>query len=634
LRSQAERLVCGICGEWRYSSGEPVDRDALDRMRDTMVHRGPEGSGSYFDDSAGIGLGFRRLAIIDLSPAGRQPMTNEDGSVWVVCNGEIYNAPELRTALEHRGHVFRSRSDSEVIVHAYEEHGERCVHALDGMFGFAVWDALRRRLLLARDRVGEKPLYYYDNGKRLLFASELKAIVADPGVQRTLDWHSFGQFLSLGAVDAPGSILVGIRKLPSAHYMTVESGVATIKAYWDWLPALQNIDHARSEHDWIAETRAAFQRAVRRQMASDVPIGAFLSGGVDSSAVVAAMAKAAGREVKTFSIGFRAARFDETGYAREVAEHLGTEHHELFVEPLEAADVVPQLVRQYDEPFADSSAVPMLFLARLARRHVTVALSGDGGDEACAGYARYTQALRERAIDAIPQRWRGYAMAPAGLLPIAFPGRRLAQRFALDERRRYASVMRQMAPAELYALLTPDAVSRISADGTEPVVRALEKAKDLDPLSRLQYADAQVYLPSDILVKVDRASMLYSLEVRCPFLDRCFLELMGNVPPALRHSKRTGKRLLKLAMRGILPDRILMRPKMGFAVPLESWFRSDLAPFVAAVLLDGCVRELGIFGPVAVERLIRQQTRWKRLSPTLWTALIFELWCRAYLDGR
>jgi asparagine synthase (glutamine-hydrolysing) len=624
--------VCGICGVWHYATRDPVNRGRLQRMTDTMIHRGPDDRGAYFDDAAGVGLGFRRLSIIDLSAAGHQPMSNEDGSVWGMCNGEIYNFADLRARLEAEGHVFRSHTDTEVIIHDYEEHGEACVSDLDGMFGLAIWDARRRRLVLARDRLGKKPLYYYDDGQRLLFASELKAILTDRSVPRTLDWTAVGQFLALGNVTGSRCIFAGIRKLPPGHWLVCEGGAVATRPYWDWLPAFCRVNGVRSEADWIAQIQAALHAAVQSRMISDVPLGAFLSGGVDSSAIVATMASIGTQPVKTFSIGFEDNRYNELAYAREVAERFGTEHHELIVQPEAVQDVLPRLIRQYDEPFADSSALPTYYLSKLAREYVTVALSGDGGDESCAGYDRYAQALRERVVDTIPQLLRRLLLSPVGLLPVAVPGRRLARRLMLGATQRYVSVMRLMPAEQIGALLTAETAQRIGNDGAEAVREALEQAEDVDALSRMQYADAKVYLPDDILVKIDRASMLNSLEVRCPFLDHHFLELMASVPPHLRLSRGRGKYLLKQAMRGVLPDGVLNRPKMGFGVPLESWFRDDLSSFVRDVVLDRRTRRRGIFAPRALEKLVRAQNTLTQLTPHLWAVLVFELWCRSYLD--
>ncbi len=626
--------MCGICGVWNYGTRAPVDRDVLGRMTEAMHHRGPDDRGVHVDDAAGIGLGFRRLAIVDLTAAGRQPMANEDGTVWLVFNGAIYDFPALRDGLEARGHVFRSRTDTEVIVHAYEEHGPACVEHLNGMFGLALWDAPRRRLMLARDRIGKKPLYYYDDGRRLVFASELKALLCDPAVPRELNWPGVGEFLALGYTAGAQCITAGVRKLLPGHRLICANGRVVTERYWDWLPAFRRTDGARSAADWVAATREMLEACVRSRMTSDVPLGAFLSGGLDSSAVVAAMAAASPHPVKTFSIGFAEAAFDERPYASEVAAAFGTEHHELVLRPEGAAELLPRLVRQYDEPFADASAVPTYYLAKLARAHATVCLSGDGGDEACAGYDRYAQGVREMAADWIPSPLRRLLLRPLAALPIGVPGRQLARRLMLEPAQRYLDAMRQMPREQCDALLTPAAAQRIAGDGVGAIREAMEQAADLDPLSRMQYADGRVYLPDDILVKVDRASMLNGLEVRCPLLDFRFLALMAAAPAHLRSAGGRGKHLLREAMRGVLPDRVLSRPKMGFAVPLAAWFRGDLGAFARAVLLDRRTAARGIFRLPALEQLLRAQRSRERLSPYIWTALVFELWCRAYLDER
>ena len=501
------------------------------------------------------------------------------------------------------------------------------------MFGLAIWDARQRRLLLARDRLGKKPLYYYDDGRRLLFASELKALVAEATVPRALDWDAVDQFFALGNVGGKRCIFAGIRKLPPGHWLICDGGRIVTQPYWDWLPALHRVDGRRSEADWAAVLLATLRAAVQRRMISDVPLGAFLSGGIDSSAVVAAMAAVSAQPVKTFSVGFADRHYNELEYARAVAQHFGTDHHELIVQPEAVAEMLPRLVHQYDEPFADSSALPTYHLSKLARAHVTVALSGDGGDEACAGYERYAQALRERVVDTIPSRVRQLLLSPVDWLPIGVPGWRLGRRLRLDPMPRYVSAMRLMPAEQVAALLTPDAARRMAGDGAAAVFDALQRAEDLDPLSRMQYADVKVYLPDDVLVKIDRASMLNSLEVRCPFLDHHFLELMASVPPQMRMCRGQGKSLLKRALRGVLPERVLRRPKMGFGIPLASWFRDDLASFVREVVLDRRTAQRGIFVPQALEKLVRTQANLPRLTPHLWAVLVFELWCRAYLDA-
>ncbi|HMP42576.1 MAG TPA: asparagine synthase (glutamine-hydrolyzing), partial [Roseiflexaceae bacterium] len=576
--------MCGIVGIWNYRSAAPVDRGLLAAMRDQMLHRGPDDAGDYFDDAAGLGLGFRRLSIIDLSPAGHQPMCNEDGRVWLVFNGEIYNFQALRPALEARGHTFRSRSDTEVILHQYEEYGPDAIADLWGMFGLAIWDGRTRRLTLARDRLGKKPLYYYDDGERILFASELKAILCHRAVPRRIDLPALAEYLALGYVGAPRTIMQGIAKLEPGHLLVHNGRSATRRRYWDWLAAFA-VDQRRSEADWCDELRTTLREAVRARMVSDVPLGAFLSGGVDSSAVVATMAELSDRPVKTFSIGFADDAFNELPYAREVAQRFGTDHHELIVEPESLADLLPRLVYQFDEPFGDSSAVPTSSVARIARRHVTVCLSGDGGDEAFAGYPRYYRALFETHLDRIPQLLRSIGLPlMAGLLPPHTRARWLARRQLLPPMARYAYGMQTFYSEQAAAVLAPDAAAYVEQVPAF-LMRSMQPAAGLDYLSQLQYLDGVSYLPEDILVKVDRTSMWHSLEVRSPLLDHRILELAARIPPQLRlRGLRDGKYIFKRVMRGVLPDSVLDRPKQGFGIPGRRWLKEDVPDFVHDVL--------------------------------------------------
>ncbi|MGB0383312.1 MAG: asparagine synthase (glutamine-hydrolyzing) [Ardenticatenaceae bacterium] len=626
--------MCGICGIWNYKTKEPVPPDLLREMRDRMTHRGPDDSGLHFDDAAGVGLGFRRLSIIDLSPAGHQPMSNEDGTVWLVFNGEIYNFLDLRPQLEAKGHVFRSRTDSEVIIHQYEERGIEWLNDLNGMFGLGLWDARKQRMVLARDRIGKKPLYYYDDGKRLLFASELKAILADPSVPRTLNYTALGEYLALGYVSAPKTIFEGIRKLPPGHYMLFEKENFNVQRYWDWLPAFQKgPNHTRSEAQWVEEVRELLKTVVRDRLISDVPLGAFLSGGVDSSAVVASMAELSEHPVKTFSIGFHNEKYNELQYARQVAERFGTEHHEYIVEPESLRDLAPRLVQQFDEPFGDSSAVPTYYVSKMAREHVTVCLSGDGGDETMAGYFRYAQAIRETKVDRLPRVLRQALFGlPARLIPVGMKGQRFAERMTKKREQRYSSAIRYLRERQITSLLTTQATQQLTKNGLKCVEQAFNRSVELDFLSRLQYVDSATYLPEDILAKVDRTSMANSLEVRCPLLDYRFMELMATVPPSLRLQNGQGKYLFKKSMRNWLPDKILDRRKMGFAVPLREWFRDEMNDYAAEVLLDRQTLQRGLWQPEEVQTLLSQHRGGAyALETTIWSLLIFEMWSDTYL---
>lgn len=625
--------MCGIFGIWEYGGRQAVDPALISRATDTIAHRGPDDSGSYINARGQVGLGFRRLAIIDLSPAGHQPMSNEDGSVWLVFNGEIYNYADLRPALLAKGHRFASHSDSETIIHHYEERGVDFVPDLNGMFALAIWDERAQRLVLARDRVGKKPLYYYDDGQRLIFASELKEILADPTVPRQIDDAALNAYLRLGYVPPPQTILRNLRKLPPGHRLIFANGKACVEPYWDWLPAFQP-NHQRSEAEWGELLRAQLTIAVRDRLMSDVPLGAFLSGGVDSSAVVAAMARSSDKPVKTFSIGFQNEKYNELPYARQVAQQYATDHHEFLVEPENLRDILPLLVWQLDEPFADSSAVPTYYVSKLARSQVTVVLSGDGGDEAFAGYDRYVRAMQEQWMDRLPLPLRRSLGRVAGtLLRSGQKGANLVQRLLLSPDERYRAAMQRLSPAQMTTLLQPAAQQRITGDGLTYLAEQMQRASHLDYLSRMQFLDGVSYLPEDILVKVDRMSMLNSLETRAPLLDYRLLELAATIPPHLRLHKGEGKYIFKQALRDWLPPAILTRAKMGFGIPLREWFSDDLFGFAGELLLEPRTIQRGYLERAAVQQLLkRHQAGAYTLEVAIWALLVFELWCRAYLD--
>ena len=605
-------------------------------MCGAMVHRGPDDEGVFIGD--GVGLGQRRLSIIDLE-SGHQPMANEDGSVWIVFNGEIYNYEELRRDLQRHGHTFRTHGDTETIIHLYEDMGPRCVERLRGMFAFCIWDTRRRQVLLARDRMGIKPLYYAEQNGELLFSSELKPILALPHVARSLNWEGVGHLFASLATPGTTSIVKGIDKLEPAHVAIASQG-HPLKAtrYWD----VQFAPNERAtEGELVEQLREVLSEAVTLHQVSDVPVGAFLSGGLDSSAIVAMMAKPAGlaapkrdpREggFKTFSIGFAESSFNELDHARLVAKQFGTDHHDLVLRP-DVVGIVEDLTWYLDEPFGDTSAIPTYMVSKLAAEHVKVVLSGDGGDEIFAGYDKYVVEGHERQYDRLPRPLRKAAGAVGTLLPEGTPGRRFLRHLALDGPERYMDAQLLFHADETQRLFTRDAFEQIAKHDPWGATLPLLQHGGHEWLAAAQYRDIHTYLPLDILTKVDRMTMAHSLEARPPLLDHKLVEFAATVPAKFRLHDGTTKYLFKQAMRGILPDQIIDRQKHGFAVPLAQWFRGDLSAFARDLLQSDTCRQRGVFNPGYVERLFNLNARGRDLDLQLWTMMSFELWCRRFLD--
>jgi asparagine synthase (glutamine-hydrolysing) len=618
--------MCGIFGLFGTDREQPASAVVLEKMARALVHRGPDGGGVHRDGALGIGM--RRLSIIDLD-TGSQPIANEDGTVWVVFNGEIYNYRELRSELKGRGHRFATASDTEVIVHLWEDLGERCVERLRGMFALAVWDAPRRTLLLARDRLGIKPLYYAETPRGVVFGSELKALLESPWIARNVDRHAAAVYLERGYVPDPLSILDGVSKLPPGHTMTVRDGrIVERRRYWSSTPFFESRTAAPAEAEALLWERLT--DAVRSHLVSDVPLGAFLSGGVDSTTVVAIMAKEMGAQVKTFSIGFREPGFDELPYAREVAQAFGTEHHELLVGP-EDLEVLDDVLAAFDEPFADSSAIPTYIVSRLARQHVTVALSGDGGDELFAGYERYLVDRRRRLIGMVGDSGLG---APLRRLSTALPpgtrGKNYLYNLSLPRMERYLDAVSLFPARELDGLLERDGTNGVETSFNT----ALREGRDLDPLSRLQDFDIQTYLPGDILTKLDRMSMAVSLEARVPLLDHPLVEFACGLPADLRMRGTETKYLLKRVLQGRVPDAVLTRPKQGFGVPLVVWFSRILPTFFRDRLGEGTrLGEVGV-RPGAVRALLDLYEAQRRPDHCgqLWGLLVLDSSLRRLLE--
>jgi asparagine synthase (glutamine-hydrolysing) len=620
--------MCGIAGIVR-SSGAAVERGVLERMCEAQSHRGPDARGLHLDE--GIGLGIQRLRVVDLV-TGDQPIHNEDRSVSVVLNGEIYNFRELRQRLRAAGHQLTTEGDTEVIVHLYEELGPACVRELHGMFAFALWDSRRRQLLLARDRVGKKPLFYCERAGGLSFASEMRALLQDPEVPREIDHHALDAYLAYGYVPAPLSAFASVRKLMPASTLIYRDGVVETERYW-------RLDYSRKLPptplpEMCEQIRGAIRDAVGRRMIADVPMGAFLSGGIDSSAVVAAMAEVSPEPVKTFSIGFEEERYNELPQARRVAAAFATDHHELIVRP-DAIELLPKLVRHYGEPFADASALPSFYLARFAGEHVTVALNGDGGDESFAGYPRYTTNLALAQLDRIPSPMRHAAGALARRLPLGGDPRTMRSRLgrfaialALSREGRYLAQESTFTEAQRAQLYTREYAAMLGPSrAAETLLGPWRTSSAPELLDQLLDVDVNSYLPGDLLTKMDIATMAYSLEGRSPLLDHQLMELAASLPGPMKASRGQGKRILRTALRGWVPDEILDAPKQGFELPVGRWLRGDLRDFAREVLLDPGATSLGWCRREEVSRLLDEHSDCSHdHTKRIWSLLMLELW--------
>ncbi|MGE5857274.1 MAG: asparagine synthase (glutamine-hydrolyzing) [Solirubrobacterales bacterium] len=628
--------MCGISGVVYRDPAHPVDRDLLRRVTSVLSHRGPDADGFFW--GPGAGLGHRRLSIIDLS-TGDQPIYNEDRSKVVVFNGEIYNFQELRTALLQRGHRFTTSSDTEVLLHGWEEYGDGFVARLRGMFAFARWDLRARRLLLARDRVGKKPLYYTQDGERILFGSELKALITDPSLKRALSMEAIDDYLTFGAVPAPRTIYQNVQQVPPAHYLVWEGGRTRIVEYWD--VAYRDLP-ARSEDECLEQFDSIFTEAVRLRLISDVPLGAFLSGGVDSTAVVATMASLLDRPVATTTVTFGERAFNEAPHARTVADTLGTDHEEVVVKP-RAVDILPTLVWHLDEPFADSSAIPTYYVSQAARRRVTVALSGDGGDEVFAGYQwRYGLNLLEARLRGwIPGPVRRGVVGPlaaiwpkADRLPRPLRWKFLLRNLSLAPEQAYFNDMSLFTPADKRGLLTDG--FRQGLNGHDPFTAFrthFDRVRGLDHLRRILYVDLKTWLPNDILVKMDRMAMANSLEVRSPLLDHHVIDFAAGLPSEMKYHGRTSKYLLKRFAERRVPPSVIHRPKMGFSIPLASWLRGELRPMAEDLLLSERALGRSYFQAETIRGMwTRHQEGQRNHAHHLWALMVLELWHRMFVD--
>ncbi len=618
--------MCGICGVWYFDRSRSVAHQILSNMTDSIIHRGPDEDGFYIEKN--IGLGFRRLSIIDVA-GSHQPMSNEDQKIQLVFNGEIYNYQDLQKKLQDN-HTFVTKGDTETIVHAYEEYGVECFTHLRGMFGLAIWNEREQRLVAGVDRFGKKPFYYWHDDEKIIFGSELKCILQHPDLQKEIDLDALDDYLTYGYISAPRSILKHVSKLPAGHRMIVNAnGDITVESYWHPHFCMPNEYDNRPLPELAEELRHLLMEAVKIRMISDVPLGAFLSGGVDSSAVVALMSLQSDRPIKTFSIGFEESGFDESNYAQLIADRYNTDHTRHVVTS-DLEEILPKIIKQYDEPFLDYSSIPTTYVSMIARQHVTVALGGDGGDEVFGGYNRYRYGFRHQFLQSvIPKFARPMVSAIGEKLPTFVKGHAFIRGVDKDMMHwlEYAVAFHASERRELYTNKSPNLV----AEGFHRDL--LSPTSNHDMLSRFQYQDMNFYLPYDILVKVDRASMLNSLEVRAPLLDYVLFEFMAKVPPKYKMSKTGSKILLKEAVKDLVPNDILYRTKQGFNSPMEYWLRDSLAPLMQDNLLDKTAQERGLFEHAYVSNLVQQHIegradhKWK-----LWALLSFELWARTYLD--
>ncbi len=640
--------MCGICG--KISVDGNVSKELIRKMCGTLTHRGPDDEGVEVlgsfaarggetrSNSISVGLGHRRLAIIDLSPAGHQPMSNEDGTVWIVLNGEIYNFPELKEALEKKGHKFKSRTDTEVVLHLYEEKGAECVKDLRGMFAFAIWDSRKKLLFAARDRIGKKPLYYHYKNQALIFGSEIKAILQDPEISREVNRPAIADYLSYGYTPTPETMFSGIMKLPPAHFLIYRNGDMKLEKYWE-------LDFSKklklSEREYCCRTMDLLEECTKIRLISDVPLGAFLSGGIDSSAVVYMMSKLSSGSVKTFSIGFDEKNYSELKYAKIIADRFKTEHHEYIVKP-NAIEVLPKLVWHYNEPYADSSALPSYYVAKMTRQEVTVALNGDGGDENFGGYERFMAARFAESISKLPVPFKDkiIKLIVSGIPEsLGFKDRRARLRRFLVElskpyRERHYNWVSIFSEREKEGMFTAGFAGETAGkESFDYLDRAFSGCGSKDIVDLVMCADIKTNLLDDLLVKMDIAAMANSLEGRSPFLDHKMLEFCAAMPSDMKIKGTKLKYIIKKALSGILPEEILKRGKMGFGVPLDIWFRNELKNYSYEILMSDKTINRGYFKRDSIKKLLDEHAAGKANNGArVWSLLNLELWHRMFID--
>jgi asparagine synthase (glutamine-hydrolysing) len=625
--------MCGICGIINRDFRVPVNAAIVKKMNDAIIHRGPDDEGQHVKQN--VGLGMRRLSIIDLV-TGAQPIYNEDKTVVIVFNGEIYNHDVVRSELEKKGHHFRTNADTEVIIHAYEEFGVDCVKKLNGMFAFSIWDERKKRLFIARDRIGIKPLYYYVDEKRIVFGSEIKSILQVPEVPREVDRKALDTFLTFEYIPSPSSIFKGIYKLPAGHWLLFENGQIKTEKYW----FLDYKASPKNEDQLAEELREILLDAVKVRLMSDVPLGSFLSGGLDSSSIVAMMSKSMSTPVKSFSIGFDDSTYNELPYARAVAKHFNTDHFEEIIKP-NAVELTEKIIGQLDEPFGDFSVFPTYLVSQMARKHVTVVLSGDGGDELLAGYDTYIAEKIAKRYARLPSFFRNGFVGPIinsvpptdkkkGLVNKA---KRFIEGTNLPKELQHVRWMIFLQEAEKQLLYTKNFGQELNDhDPYQFILEKIDQISSTEPLDQQEYIDIKTYLVDDILVKVDRMSMAVSLEARVPLLDHRFVEFAATIPGPMRLKEKRTKHILKKAMTGILPDYIINRGKEGFSIPIKNWMKNELYPMMMDALSESNVKDAGFFEPKYVTQLVNEHLKGsENHSHRLWALMMFHMWRDIYL---
>ncbi|MGB8953149.1 MAG: asparagine synthase (glutamine-hydrolyzing) [Candidatus Aminicenantales bacterium] len=627
--------MCGICGVFNPEGLESGSKAVVKSMCDVMVHRGPDDEGYYFGEH--VALGMRRLSIIDLA-TGQQPIPNEDRTVWVVYNGEIFNFPALRAELLKKGHQFTTNSDTEVIVHLYEDEGEEFIQRLNGMFAIALWDTTQRKLILARDRLGIKPLHYLQIGRQFYFSSEIKSLL-ETNLNREIDLESLSQFFTFEYIPAPRSIFKGIQKLLPGHMIVLQGSDFQVRKYWDILYP-EAPQEPKREEEYAEEILRRLKESVRMRLISDVPLGVFLSGGIDSSTVTALMSEVASGKIKTFSIGFKEKSFDELDAAKIIAEKFGTTHTEFVVESRQVKDLVPVLMEYIDEPLADASIIPTYVISKLARAHVTVALAGDGGDELFSGYDTYKAYKIARLYRRVPRFFRKYFTENAVRL---FPASKKRLSFEFKAKKFISGVeyppeisnfiwWGAYTPAQKKKLFSPELWAVIPDESYAPVSLHLANCRAADTLDRIAYLDVKLYLQDDLLVKVDRMSMANSLEIRVPFLDYTFVEYAATVPNSLKLKGLKSKHILKKAMRGLLPREILTKKKIGFDIPLGVWIKNELKDFTLDTLSPSHLNKHGFFNIAYIRKILNEHFNGSHNHrQLLWPLVIFQFWYDRYL---